>query len=53
MDRWKTLDQAVRARLAVSFLEKLGEEVPSAADDRHLNRELYTRLQQLAGEPPR
>jgi uncharacterized RDD family membrane protein YckC len=50
VDRWKTLDRDIRSRLAVRFLEKLGEGIPPAADNRRLNQALYAKLQQLAGE---
>jgi len=50
VDRWKSLDLNVRTRLAEMFLEKLGEQVPVVANSRHLNQELFVKLQQLAGE---
>lgn len=50
VDRWKALDQNVRARLAARFLEKLGEPLPDASNSRRLNQALYVKLQQLAGE---
>jgi len=50
VDRWKALDQSIRTRLAARFLEKLGEQVPVAANSKRLNQELFVRLQQLAGE---
>jgi hypothetical protein len=50
VDRWKALDQNIRTRLAARFLEKLGEQVPVAANSKRLNQELLVRLQQLAGE---
>jgi len=53
VERWKTLDRAIRVRLAVRFLEKLGEQVPAAANSKRLNQVLYVKLQQLAGEPAR
>lgn len=51
VERWKTLDRTIRVRLAVRFLEKLGEQVPAAANNKRLNQVLYVKLQQLAGEP--
>ena len=53
VERWKTLDRAIRVRLAVRFLERLGEQVPAAANSKRLNQVLYVKLQQLAGEPAR
>ena len=53
VDRWKTLDRTSRGRLAVRFLEKLGEQVPAAENSRRLNQMLYLKLQQLAGESAR
>ena len=50
VDRWKTLDRDIRSRLAIRFLEKLGETVPPAAAGRHLNQALLAKLRQLAGE---
>jgi uncharacterized RDD family membrane protein YckC len=50
MDRWKMLDRNIRSHLAVRFLEKLGEGIPHAADNRRLGEALYAKLQQIAGE---
>jgi uncharacterized RDD family membrane protein YckC len=53
VDRWKMLDRTRRVRLAVRFLERLGEQVPVAGNAGYLNQALYVKLQQLAGEPAR
>jgi uncharacterized RDD family membrane protein YckC len=50
VDRWKALDQNIRTRLAQRFLEKLGEQVPVAVDNRTLSQALFLKLQQLAGD---
>ena len=50
VDRWKALDQGIRTRLAARFLEKLGEQVPVAANSKRLSQVLLVKLQQLAGE---
>lgn len=50
VDRWKALDQNIRTRLAQSFLEKLGEQVPVAVDNRTLSQALFLKLQRLAGD---
>ena len=50
VDRWKALEQNNRTRLAQRFLEKLGEQVPVAADNRTLSQVLFLKLQRLAGD---